>query len=193
MAKLFMRVLTCQLFIELSPMSIDTKICARTIFVPRITIALTARHLAQNGLVSACMNLRNPILQGQIFGDVLAEPSRLARKLLALCKSCCCRPANCYLCVVISALFLVNVICKIDCLDADNSVLKDGISHWIVRYVFNSAKLMPSGGLFKIPQTARGEILCLSRSTDPQEDFKSFVESNGIKGLQFHELWTSAD
>lgn len=43
--------------------------------------------------------------------------------------------------------------------------------------------------LFKIPETSHGSVLTLELDRDPRYEFKAFVESTGLEGLIFDEIW----
>jgi len=50
---------------------------------------------------------------------------------------------------------------------------------------------MPESSIFKIPQTARADILCYEGLKDPVDEFKPTVEKRGLTGIKFRELWQS--
>lgn len=60
----------------------------------------------------------------------------------------------------------------------------------IAKYVFKSSRFTEVP-LFKIPETCRGEILTIEGLKDPEDEFKFNVESKGLTGLLFKELWDS--
>lgn len=60
----------------------------------------------------------------------------------------------------------------------------------IERYAFFPERLMEVP-LFKIPETAKSEILTVEGMKDPEDEFKFNVESLGLAGLAFEELWDS--
>jgi hypothetical protein len=60
----------------------------------------------------------------------------------------------------------------------------------IKRYAFHPERL-PETPLFKIPETARAEILTTEARIDPEDEFKPAVERLGLTGLLFEELWRS--
>ncbi len=63
----------------------------------------------------------------------------------------------------------------------------------ITRFVFDEVKLESlKASIFKIPETCRGSVLTMEKNGNPEIEFKAFVETNGLSGLQFEELWTSA-
>lgn len=44
--------------------------------------------------------------------------------------------------------------------------------------------------LFRLPETCRSaRIYCVERSGDPEEDFKAAVETAGLTGLKFTQVW----
>jgi hypothetical protein len=84
---------------------------------------------------------------------------------------------------------------EFNCLDHDKTEWEYGETTGkpirIVRYAFHEDR-MPESSIFKIPETGRSEILCYEGARDPEDEFKPFVERNGITGLKFTELWSSA-
>lgn len=42
------------------------------------------------------------------------------------------------------------------------------------------------------PETAKGEVLTVSGLKDPEDEFKSIVEHNGLEGILFEELWSDS-
>jgi hypothetical protein len=86
--------------------------------------------------------------------------------------------------------FLVcNVTCVVSALDQKQSSHKEGLPHWIDNYVFHPHRFEYS--LFKIPETAMREILCVEGLAAPEAEFKGAVEKHGLKGLNFKQIWTS--
>lgn len=89
-------------------------------------------------------------------------------------------------------LFALNVI---DCVNA----LSESDTTWVYgrttgaririeKYVFIRSRLTETP-LFKIPETCRGEILTAEGLKDPEDEFKFNVESSGLQGLIFEEVW----
>jgi hypothetical protein len=86
-------------------------------------------------------------------------------------------------------LFLIcNVTSVVNALDTKKSRHKDGLPHWIEEYVFHVRRFEYS--LFKIPETAVSEILCVEGLGDPEDEFKGTVEKLGLKGVKFEKIWT---
>ncbi len=87
-------------------------------------------------------------------------------------------------------LFLCNVTCVANCLDKKASRHKAGLPHWIEEYQFHPHRFEFS--LFKIPETATAEVLCVEGLAAPEDEFKGAVEKAGLKGLKFEKIWTSS-
>jgi hypothetical protein len=85
-------------------------------------------------------------------------------------------------------LFLCNVTCVVEALDEANSPHKEGLPHWIEKYVFHRNRFEYS--LFKIPATAMSEVLCVEGLADPNHEFKGTVERHALKGLKFEKIWS---
>jgi hypothetical protein len=60
----------------------------------------------------------------------------------------------------------------------------------IEKYAFKQNRFTETA-LFKIPETSRSEILTIEGLKDPEDEFKFNVESKGLSGLLFQELWDS--
>jgi len=93
------------------------------------------------------------------------------------------------------ALFhLVNVQQCVNCLDDEASTWVFGKTTSakirIAEYRFH-ANSLPASSLFKIPETARSEVLTVTGLSEPEEDFKTVVERKGLQGLIFEELWSN--
>ena len=90
---------------------------------------------------------------------------------------------------------LVNVLECVNCLDEDKTKWAYGkrtnARIGIDEYFFYADRFSEST-LFKIPETALGEVLTVSGIKDPEDEFKSLVESAGLKGILFEELWSSS-
>ena len=92
-------------------------------------------------------------------------------------------------------LYLINVLECANCINKDGSSfyknkIGEDIEHMIKSYDFHSRRL-PQSSLLKIPETSRGEILCLTEMVDPEDDFKEIVRSKKLTGLKFERLWSS--
>ena len=62
---------------------------------------------------------------------------------------------------------------------------KIGIAH----YSFHMNRF-PETSLFKIPETSRSEILTYSGLKDPEDEFITICQKQGLTGLLFEELWS---
>jgi len=85
-------------------------------------------------------------------------------------------------------LTMLNVTYVTDCLDTDASESEPDLPHIVNKYVFHAHRLDYS--LFKIPQTAMGELLTVEGLSAPDDEFKPTVEKHGFKGLIFNKLWS---
>jgi hypothetical protein len=89
--------------------------------------------------------------------------------------------------------FLVNVLECANCLDNNNTKWvtgkSTGVRIRIENYHFDKSRFSEST-LFKIPETAASEVLCVTGFKDPADEFKSQVEALGLKGLLFEQLWS---
>jgi hypothetical protein len=81
-----------------------------------------------------------------------------------------------------------NVTCVVNALDKKQSKHKDGLPHWIEEYVFHPHRFEYS--LFKIPETAMSEVLCVEGLAAPEDEFKGMVEKLGLTGLNFKKVWS---
>src|ERR1035441_5155480 len=85
-----------------------------------------------------------------------------------------------------SPFFLLNVLECVNCLDLQNTTWVTGKTTGarirILEYQFNAQRLSEST-LFKIPETAASEVLCVEGLKDPEDEFKAQVEGSGFKGL----------
>lgn len=90
--------------------------------------------------------------------------------------------------------FVVNVTGCFNVLDDANTKWVYGASTGakirIERYAFHASRFTEVP-LFKIPETCRGDILTVSGLKDPEDEFKHRVESAGLTGLLFEEIWSS--
>lgn len=88
---------------------------------------------------------------------------------------------------------LVNVLECVNCLDEQKTKWVTGKTTGakirIADYHFNKERLSEST-IFKIPETALAEILCVEGLKDPADEFKYQVDSRRLKGLRFEELWS---
>lgn len=66
--------------------------------------------------------------------------------------------------------------------------IEGGVKRSIRRYAFHGRR-MSASSLFKIPETAETDVLTFERLRIPEDEFKSAVETLGLKGLTFEELW----
>ncbi len=88
--------------------------------------------------------------------------------------------------------FVLNVLECIDCLDGDSSkwtLTAGGDRIGVAKYMFYKNRFSESS-IFKIPETARGELLTVS-GRDEDVEFKSIVERAGLKGILFEKVWQS--
>lgn len=87
---------------------------------------------------------------------------------------------------------LLNVMECVNCLDAEKTEWVTGkitgAKIRIVRYQFDKRRLTESS-LFKIPETAVSEMLCIEGLKAPEDEFKTQVESSGFRGLIFERIW----
>lgn len=84
--------------------------------------------------------------------------------------------------------FMLNVIKVIDCVDYSRSVIKltgKGNFARFIKLIFDFSKIPEKTYMFKIKETAVVQVFV----TDA---FKEFVELNGLKGLDFSEVYDSA-
>lgn len=86
---------------------------------------------------------------------------------------------------------VMNVLLCVDCLDEASTkwrkTREGGPRCGIDKYEFSKERL-PNSSLFKIPQSP--EIMVVTGLFEPELDFKSVVERNGLTGLKFVELWS---
>ena len=119
------------------------------------------------------------------FGAVIAVTQKAATELVTFIdQSCEGLPLECD-----GDRFLVcNITCVVNALDTKQSRHKEGLPHWIEEYVFHPHRFEYS--LFKIPETAMSEILCVEGLAAPEDEFKGAVEKHGLKGLTFKKIWS---
>jgi hypothetical protein len=87
---------------------------------------------------------------------------------------------------------LLHITQCVDCLDEERSTWRstpEGIRFGLEEYVFHPESLGASS-LFKIPQQPRGSLLTFERTRQPCEEFKAYVEAEGLTGLEFYLLWS---
>ncbi len=87
---------------------------------------------------------------------------------------------------------VLNVTECIDCLDQEGSKwLRTSLGEEIypLEYSFHKHRFTESS-LFKIPETHKSEILVVEGLKDPEDEFRYIVESAGLKGLIFQEIWS---
>lgn len=88
---------------------------------------------------------------------------------------------------------LLNVLECINCLDVEKSDwlrAADGSFVEIRKYRFHVDRFTTSP-IFKIPETRSASVLTWERDGCPESEFKACVESHGLSGLIFKELWDS--
>lgn len=87
--------------------------------------------------------------------------------------------------------YLLNVLNRIDCLDRERTKWKIGRSGksfgTIEEYQFAPGRFTHST-LFQVPKQVA--LLALTGTEDPQMEFKTSVESLGLTGLKFEEIWS---
>jgi hypothetical protein len=95
-----------------------------------------------------------------------------------------------------SSFFLLNVLECVNCLDNERTTWitgkTTGAKIRIVDYYFNKTQFSEST-LFKIPETAMSEILCIEGFKDSEDEFRAQVEAQGLKGLDFEVLWSDQE
>ena len=84
-------------------------------------------------------------------------------------------------------LLFCNVTEVVNCLDKKQSEAKPYPGTY-KKYVFHPDRWNFS--LFKIPETAPWEVLCVEGVTDPNDEFKGTVERLGLTGIKFQKLWS---
>jgi hypothetical protein len=92
-----------------------------------------------------------------------------------------------------STYYLMNILECANCLDRQKTQWvfdkKTGMPVRIVKYEFHRSRF-PESTLFKIPETAPGEMLTVTGLKDAEDEFKPRVEQLGLRGLLFEELWS---
>jgi hypothetical protein len=93
-----------------------------------------------------------------------------------------------------SEQFVVNVTGCFNVLDDANTKWVYGASTGakirIERYAFHPSRFTEAP-LFKIPETSKVDILTVTGLKDPEDEFKHRVESAGLTGLLFEEIWSN--
>lgn len=93
------------------------------------------------------------------------------------------------------AFYLANVLECVNCLDEQNTKWVLGKTTnariRIKEYHFHPGRFSEST-LFKIPETALAEVLTVTGTKDPEDEFKSTVERQGLQGILFEEVWSSS-
>ncbi len=89
---------------------------------------------------------------------------------------------------------LFNALECVNCLDQQKTLWvmgkRTGAKVRIEKYEFVPNRFSESS-LFKIPETAAGEVLTVTGLKDPEDEFKTRVEQLGLAGLCFEEIWSS--
>jgi hypothetical protein len=88
--------------------------------------------------------------------------------------------------------FRMNVLKRIDCLDREKTKwavnkLTGAQSTQIEQYSFDSARFTNSS-IFRLQKGPM--ILALDGLSEPESEFKSIVQREGLTGLKFEELWS---
>ena len=60
---------------------------------------------------------------------------------------------------------------------------------WVTKWAFHPERFTQS--VFSVPELSCSGILVSEECGDPKFEFKAFVESEGLTGLVFKELWDS--
>lgn len=93
------------------------------------------------------------------------------------------------------AYTLLNVTACVDALNHEKTEwhkAEDGSRVSIKNICFDKDKLNTlTSSIFKIPETRRGSVLTWEKDGNPENEFKAFVEENGLTGLLFEELWNA--
>lgn len=87
---------------------------------------------------------------------------------------------------------LLNVTQCINCLHQQKTEWvqskESGDNLWIRRYAFHPDRFSESD-IFKIPETCKSEILVVEGLKDPKDELRYVVQSTGLQGLIFEEIW----
>ena len=76
-------------------------------------------------------------------------------------------------------------------LDYENTVwdyYDDGTKGRILDYSFHSRRVINESSIFKIPETARGDIFCLADYKAREDEFYHIYHDNNLTGLKFEEM-----
>lgn len=91
---------------------------------------------------------------------------------------------------------LLNVTECVDCLDPEQTQWVLGQETRkpirIAKHSFLGERL-PESSIFKIPQTARSEVLCHEGKLSTEDEFKARVEHLSLRGLHFREIWSDSN
>ena len=94
--------------------------------------------------------------------------------------------------------YLINVLNCLDCLDKQKTIWRtsprtgDMISLGSIKeYNFDPARFA-GPTLFKIPEQKTNTFLTFTGVGDPESEFKTLVEREGLTGLKFEELWSDS-
>lgn len=87
---------------------------------------------------------------------------------------------------------MLNVTECINCLNQQKTEWvqskEKGDNLWIKKYVFHTDRFSESD-IFKLPETCKSETLVVEGLKDPKDEFRYIVESAGLLGLLFEEIW----
>lgn len=90
--------------------------------------------------------------------------------------------------------YVLNTTTCVDCLDKHRSIemLMKGMSLGLHRILFEKT-CVPSAEsrVFVGPETRQFHLYTAERDGNPQNEFKAFIEQNGLTGLQFVLIWDS--
>lgn len=92
-------------------------------------------------------------------------------------------------------LFVLNVMECVNALDKENSkwnYYDDGSRGRLLEHAFHHKRITESS-LYKIPETAKIEILTYTDVKDSLDEFKGMYESLNFTGLTFEKLFDSED
>jgi hypothetical protein len=83
--------------------------------------------------------------------------------------------------------YFLNVTECINCLDQKKTVFYEDEAP--KKYAFHPNRFSESS-LFKIPETAKGEVLLVEGNHDPEDELRHLVEKHKLKGAVFEQLWS---
>jgi hypothetical protein len=92
-------------------------------------------------------------------------------------------------------LIICNVLECQDCIDEDKSewyVRKPSGERGYITRPFFLPNEVPASNIFKIPQVIDG-IYTWEEDSNPEDEFKSCVEANGLTGLYFEPVWSDEE